>query len=168
MTDRQKKIFLAICIIVPFVLYCVYYYGIIIKNAPYKFSEMKSITLKYGLGDSLVNRYDSKTGVYQYMNEQDSLVQSNVKLSNDDLLYLHRKAAELGFWNFPEDLRGPESRNAPSNAPHYILEFNYLRKSKRIDFDLNFKGDPKLKDAAKSLIEMVNTTINDAEDRKRK
>ena len=163
MTDRQKKIFLAICITVPFILYCVYYYGIMIKNAPYKFSGMESITLKYGLGDSLVNQYDSKTGLYQYINEQDSLVQTKVKLSKDDLLYLHRKAVDMGFWNFPEDMRAKESKIP--NAPRYYLEFKYQRKSKTVYFDLDYQGNDKLKEAAKILIETVSKTINDAEDR---
>lgn len=166
MTDRNKKIFLAICITVPFILYCVYYYGIMIKNAPYKFSEMESITLKYGLGDSLVNQYDSKTGIYQYVNDQDSLVQAKVKLSKDDLLYLHRKAVDLGFWNFPQDMRVQENKHP--NAPRYYLEYKYQRKSKILHFDLDYQGNDKLKNAAKSLIEIVSQTVNDAEDRQNK
>lgn len=166
MTDRQKKIFLAICITVPFILYCVYYYGIMIKNAPYKFSEMESVTLKYGLGDSLVNQYDSKTGIYQYVNDQDSLVQANVKLSKDDLLYLHRKAVDLGFWNFPQDMR--VQGNKHPNTPRYYLEYKYQRKSKILYFDLDYQGNDKLKNAAKSLIEIVSQTVNDAEDKQRR
>lgn len=166
MSDRGKRIFLAICIVVPFLVYCVYYYGIMIKNAPYKFSELESITLKYGLGDSLVNRYNSKTGEYQYINDQDSLVKTNVKLSKDDLLYLHRKAAELGFWNFPENVRSQPGPSSTPLVPHYYLEFSYQRKSKKIDFDLKYVGDPKLLNAAKTLVETVNTAIHDAQERK--
>lgn len=168
MTDRGKKIFLAICITVPFVVYCVYYYGIMIKNAPYKFSEMESISLKYGLGDDLVNQYNSQTGIYQYINSQDSLVKTQVKLSKEDLLYLHRKAVDLGFWNFPENMRVASGEQGWSSAPRYVLEFKYKRKVKRIDFELNYQGDPKLRDAAKSLVNMVSETINDAEDRLRR
>jgi hypothetical protein len=168
MTDRQKKIFLAICIVVPFMAYCFYYYGIMIKNAPYKFTEMESISLKYGLGDSLINQFDSKTGLYQYLNDQDSLVKTQVKLSKDDLLYLHRKAVELGFWNFPQNMRLNPAERTHKTAPHYYLEFIYQRKSKILDFDANYAGNEKLKDAAKILLETVSTTINDAEDKQRK
>ncbi len=168
MTDRGKKIFLAICIAVPFVVYCVYYYGVMIKNAPYKFAEMESISLQYGLGDDLVNQFDSKSGVYQYVNDKDSVVKTQVKLSKDDLLYLHRKAVDLGFWNFPEDMRVKEGKPGFGVAPRYVLQYTYQRKVKRIDFELNFDGDPKLRDAAKSLIDLVSETINDAEDRQRR
>ena len=74
MSNKSKKIFLALSIVVPFLLYCFYYYGMMVKNAPYKFSEFESITFKYGLGDSLINQYSSTTNTYQYLNEKDSLI----------------------------------------------------------------------------------------------
>jgi len=48
------------------------------------------------------------------------------------------------------------------------LEFKYQRKSKILDFDADYAGNEKLKDAAKILLETVSTTINDAEDKQRK
>ncbi len=168
MSDRFKKIFLALSIIVPFLLYCIYYYAGMIKNAPYKFTEFESLTFKYGLDDSLINQYDSKTGNYQYVNDRDSLVKAHVKISKDDLLYLHRKAADLGFWDFPEQIIPSDKTAKTSKSPRYYLEFKYKRKTKHILFDLNYTDDPKLKDAARVLIEQVNRTINDAEDRGRK
>ena len=165
MTDKRKKIFLGICIIAPFLIYMVYYYSIMVKNAPYRFSDFESITFKYGLGDSLVNQYDSKTGYYQYVNSRDSLVKTRVKLRKDDLLYLHRKAAELGFWNFPEEIISEESDAKSGNIPHYYLEFKYNDKTKHIVFDMGCKDDPKLNDAAKTLITQVRNMINDVRDR---
>lgn len=164
MNDRSKKIFLVLCILVPLVLYCVYYYGIMIKNAPYKFSEFKSITFKYGLGDKLVNQYDSQSGTYQYVNEKDSLVKTTVKLSKDELLYLHRKAAELGFWNFPEVLES--TKKMPGHTtPHYYIEYVYERKRKHVLFDINYDKDTKLKDAVTQLIKELSKMISDAQDR---
>lgn len=167
MNDTSKKIFLAICIIVPFVLYCVYYYGTMIKNAPYKFSEFRSITFKYGLGDKLINEYDSKSGAYQYVNENDSLVKTTVKLSKDELLYLHRKAAELGFWNFPEVLEATE-KSHNRNTPHYYIEYTYERKSKHVLFDIDYNKDVKLKNAITQLIKELSKMISDAQDRSNK
>ena len=92
MNNRNKKIFLAISIAVPFLIYCFYYYGIMLKNAPYRFADLESITLKYGMGTNLVNQYDSRTGNFQYENSRDSLVKTNVKLSKDDMLYLNYEA----------------------------------------------------------------------------
>lgn len=168
MSDRSKKIFLAIAIVLPFLVYCVYYYGVMIKNAPYKFTEFESITLKYGAGEGLVNQYDSKTGRYAYLDDHDSLVVKKIRLNKDDLLYLHRKAVTLGFWDFPEQLTGPNAVDRHSNVPIYYLEYNYKRKSKKLRFDADFNGDPKLKEAAKLLLEEVQKTLKDAEDRSTK
>ncbi|MGV3509185.1 MAG: hypothetical protein ACO1N7_07845 [Sphingobacteriaceae bacterium] len=164
MTIKQKKIFLALSIIVPFLLYCFYYYGMMVKNAPYKFSEFESLTFKYGIGDSLVNQYNSKTAIYQYVNDKDSLIRKKVKLTKDDLLILHRRAAQLGFWDFPSQIVNQEE-SGTKKAPHYYIEFKYQRKTKKVLFSLDYNGDPKLKDAVRRLIEETSNTINDAEDR---
>ncbi|MXV52418.1 hypothetical protein GS399_15695 [Pedobacter sp. HMF7647] len=164
MSDRGKKIFLALSIIIPFLVYCIYYYGIMIKNAPYRFKDMESVVLKYGIGDSLINQFDSKTGNYQYVNTRDSLVKTNVKLTKDDLLYLHHKAVELGFWDFPKQIIGNDTL-ASKKAPHFYLEFKYKEKSKTMLFDVSYNQKPKLREAAEQLIKLVQKTITDAADR---
>ena len=165
MSDRAKKIFLAICIITPFILYTVYYYSIMVKNAPYRFTDFESITLNYGLGNSLINKFNSKTGEYQFLNTRDSLIKTNVKLKKDELLYLHRKAAELGFWNFPEEITSDNNPDRSINSPHYYLEYKYKEKTKHILFDAEYNGDPKLRDAAKQLITEVSNMISEARER---
>ncbi len=157
---------MGLSIVVPFLVYCMYYYGMMVKNAPYKFAEFESLTFKYGPGDSLVNQYNSKTGEFQYLNDRDSLVRTNVKLNKDDLLYLHRKAADLGFWNFPESMEG--NREDGSVDPRYYLEFKYQQKTKHIDFDVDYNGKPQLKDAARRLIQEVNDRIAEAQSRAKK
>ena len=165
MSDRTKKIFLAICIITPFLFYCIYYYSIMVKNAPYRFSDFESITLKYGMGDSLVNQYNSKTGVYQYLNSNDSLITTNVKLKRDELLYLHRKAAENGFWNFPEILENKSAKTDKINSPHYYIEYKYKEKGKHVLYDAAYSDNKKLGDAAKQLTKEIRSMISDAQDR---
>lgn len=162
MSNRSKKIFLGLSIIVPFLLYSVYYYSKMIKNAPYKFSDLESITLKAGDGARYEKEYNSKTRELQYLNIHDSLVKAKVKLSKDELLVLHRKAAELGFWDWPEKMLGDTSKP----APRYYLEFSYLRKNKVIEINATYNDNQKLKDAALQLIKIVDKTIEDASERK--
>lgn len=164
MNDRGKKIFLAICIITPFLLYCVYYYSIMVKNAPYRFADFESITFNYGLGDSLINRFESKSGAYQYVDSRDLLIKTTVRLRKDDLLYLHRKAAELGFWNFPDEISAENNPNKSTNSPRYYIEFKYKNKTKHVLYDAQNTENPKLNDAAKSLITEVSNMINDRRD----
>ena len=168
MSDRGRKIFLASTVIIPFLGYCVYYYAGVFKNAPYKFTEFKSFTIQYGQRDSMLNKYDSKTGDYQFLDSHDSLVKMHLRLSNDELLYLHRKAAELGFWDFPTDERGDTSKENAA-VPRYIISFNYQRKSKRVVYDGNFYYvDPRLKDANEQFIKQIQKVLDDAEQRQRK
>ena len=163
MDNRKKKIFLLLSIVVPFAFYCFYYYGMMVKNAPYKFVEFESITFNYGLGDSLINKYNSKTMDYQYVNTKDSLIKSHLKLTKDDLLYLHRKAADLGFWDFPSNMSTDTSKNG--KVLHYFIEFKYKRKTKRVIFDTAFDGNPNLKDAAERLVKEIQAKMEEAEKR---
>ena len=162
MSDRAKKIFLGLSIFVPFLLYSVFYYSQMFKNAPFRFVDFESIVLRYGHGDSLVNRFDSQTGIYQYVNKRDSLVTDTVRLRKDDLQYLHGKAAQLGFWNLPEDMT-TGSRN--HHVPRFYLQFNYKEKSKEITLDADFEGNPKMRDAAKSVVDEVMRVLHDAQGR---
>lgn len=160
MSNKFKKIFLGFSIAIPFILYCVYYYAIMIKNAPYKFTEFENVTLKIGHGENYDNVFNSKSQDYQYLNSKDSIVHAKVKLSKDDLLYIHRKAAELGFWNWPEKMLG----DTTGKKLHYYLEYDYQRKKKIIEIDGDYNENPKLRDAAIELVRTVEKTINTADD----
>ncbi len=168
MNKRVKTTFIILSIALPFLLYCVYYYSMMIGNAPYRFSDFDSIVFEYGNGDSLVNKWNSKTKDYQYVTEHDSLVKMKLHVRNDDLLFLHRKAAELGFWNFPAMEVNNDPKAKALNAPHYLIIFNYKHKSKRVLFDEAFDGDPKLKDANEQMIKLIQQVLNTEEEREKK
>lgn len=165
MSNKSKKIYLALTIIVPFMLYSVYYYSEMIKKAPFRSTDFQGFVLKYGEGNDLINQYDSKMGHFQYLNQLDSLVETTVKLTKDDLLYLHHKAAELGFWNLPDELVMSDSTSESQLSPHFYLEMNYKEKSKSVLIDARYIGNSKMYDAAKSVINVAQQVIKDAEDR---
>ena len=165
--SKTKRIFLALCIILPFVIYCVYYYSMMIKNAPYKFAEFESFSYQFGPRGSLPNTYNSKTGAYQFVNDRDSVVKTQLKLNKDDLLYLHRKAAMLGFWDFPVNEAG-DSVTTGRQPLRYVIEFKYQRKSKRVTFDKNYEADPKLIDANEKMIKEIELVMSQAEARQKK
>nr|WP_121273302.1 hypothetical protein [Pedobacter schmidteae] len=165
MSTRAKKIFLALTIVVPFLIYCIVYYTPMLRNAPYKLKEFESIDFKWGVGSKLENSYNSATGDYQYLNAKDSLIRTNVKLRKDDILYLHSKASELGFWNFPELLanRGADLKTA--TVPRYEMTFNYKTKSKKVIYWADYNEIPKLKGLAEQMKTLLQQSINDAEER---
>lgn len=165
MTERSKKIFIALCIVVPFFFYGVYYYSNMIKNAPFRFVDFQSVEFNYGHAEYMENRFDSATEEYQYLDRRDSIVRTKLRLRKDDLLYIHRKAMEYGFWNFPEDMTRTSPDADTSQSTRFFLRINYKEKSKQVDFDSQFYGDPRLKDAATAMIKEMQRILSDAEDR---
>lgn len=161
MSDRFKKIFLAISISIPFLLYCIYYYSIMIRNAPFKFAEFKGIVVKGSDNGKIDQSYSTYTKDYIYVNERDSTIHHQVKLSKKTLEELHFEVAKIGLWNMPDKMLG----DSTGNAPRYYVEFDYQRKKKIIEIDAAFAGDPKLKDAALQVVKTVNKAIADADDR---
>jgi hypothetical protein len=164
MTDKSKKIFFALTIVVPILAYCFYYYGMMVKNAPYRFTDFQYLRFEYGLNDSLVNKYNSKTGTYQYTTKSGKLKQLNMQLSKDNLLYLHRKAADLGFWNFPEVEKSTDPTAKEAKTLHYLIEFVYKDKTKKVLFDQDFDGDIALKDANMRLIKEIQSVLDEQEE----
>ncbi|WP_432707960.1 hypothetical protein [Pedobacter sp.] len=165
MSSRGKKIFLALSIIVPFLIYCVIYYMPMIKNAPFKSTEFVSLQYKWGVGKVLENSYDSATGDYQYLNAKDSLVKTNVKLRKNDIIFLHNKANELGLWNFPDVIANRGEDITSDKVLRYELQFNYKRKSKKVIIMSDYREIPKLMSAATQMRTFVADAINDAEER---
>src|ERR1700744_4966623 len=169
MDSRFKKIFLMCTVIVPFVGYCVYYYAHVFKNAPYRFSEFEYMTIQYGPGDSLINKYNSSTGEYQFGDNRDSLVKINLHLPKEELLYLHRKAAELGFWAFPVVEMGDTTQRRNGMRPlRYIIEFVYKNKTKKVMYDESYYMDQRLKDANEQFIAEIKKVLEGEEEKQKK
>jgi len=165
MSTKAKKIFLLLTIVIPFLAYCVIYYTPIIRNAPFRSDEFISFQFKWGLGNNLVNSYDSATGEYKYLDAKDSLIKTNVKLRETDIIYLHNKADELGYWNFPDQIVNAGTDLNKSKVLRYVFKFNYKRKSKQVIFVTDYNDIPKLRDVAGQMEKLVEGTINDAQER---
>lgn len=165
MSTRAKKIFLALTIVVPFLIYCVVYYTPMLRNAPYKLKEFESLEFKWGMGNNLENTYNSATGDYQYVDAKDSVIHTNVKLRENDILYLHSKASELGFWNFPDLIANQGTDLKTDTVPRYVMKFNYKKKSKTVTYLADYNEIPKLKALAEQMKTLLQQSINDAEER---
>jgi len=162
-SSRGKKIFLALSIIVPMIIYCYIYYKPIIQNAPFRKKDFVSMEYKWGIKDTLENHYNSATGDYQYISNVDSVVRKKVFLKSDDILFMHAKANEIGLWNFPDTI-GKKSAKALA-VPRYDILFKYKEKSKHVVVYGDFDGNPKLLDAAVQMRKIIEETLNQAEKR---
>jgi len=137
-----------------------------VKNAPYRFSDFESLVIRYGEPDHMINEYNSKTSHYQYLDKNDALITDTLKLRKDDLLYLHRKAMELGFWNLDDDMTTPRADSTTGkDVPRFYVEYNYKDKSKKVTLDADYSGNPKMKDAAKTVVDEILKMIAEAQAR---
>ena len=144
-------------------------YQQIFAPSPYDFSEFKSIVFKYGEADSLVNQYNSATGEYQYLDRSNHIVKTKLYLTGNDLLYLHRKAAEVGFWDFPANEVNTDTTGSNSVKPiEYMVALNYLHKTKTVLFSTNYNGPQRLVEANRELIKEINEIISGAGERQKK
>jgi hypothetical protein len=81
------------------------------------------------------------------------------------MLYLHSKAAEIGFWNFPEVIANQGTNLDSSKVLRYVIQFNYKKKSKKVVYLTDYVEIPKLKGLAEQMKTLVSQSINDAEER---
>lgn len=166
MSDKSKKIFLALSIVVPFLIYCVYYYSNMIKNAPFRFTDFESVDIRYGFPDSMLNHFNSKTADYEYLTKDGQLIKDTLRLRNDDLLYLHRKAQELGFWNVQDDMTtSAADKKDLARVPRYTLTFKYKEKTKSVTMDADYAGNPKMFEAARTTVDEVMRMLASAKTR---
>lgn len=162
MKELKKNFSLIATVAVIVITAVVGYYMISLKKAPYDVANFESFTYKWGTDGHLENAYSSTTGDYSYLNNRDSLIKTNVKLRANEIIFIHNKINELGFWSL-QDKIGTKKPN--SNALVYELQFNYKEKSKKITVYSNFDENPLLLDSAMHIMTMVQHTIDEAEGR---
>jgi hypothetical protein len=144
-------------------------YGKIFKQSPYNFSELKSFVFKYGPGDSLINQYNSATGDYQYIDKTGKTKKKKLYLSTNDMLYLHHKAVELGFWDFPADERDTDTTfKSNQESLGFFIQLNYKRQSKTVMFNTNYAGKQELIDANREFVMDIQNVLSKAEERQLK
>jgi hypothetical protein len=138
------------------------YYVIGLKKAPYPVSSMQHFTFKWGTAVELENTYASADGAYHYLDNRDSLIKKEVKLRANDMIFIHNKANELGFWKLPNVIGKP---SLPTKSPTYELAFYYKEKQKKMTVYSGFDENPQLLDSAMQIIQIVQQTIDQAEGR---
>ncbi|RZK70490.1 MAG: hypothetical protein EOO92_21080 [Pedobacter sp.] len=163
MTSRGKKIFLALTVIVPFLIYSIVYYAPIIRNAPFQEKDFVSLEYKWGMGTQLENSYNSATGEFKYLNKNDSLVNRNIKLTISDIKYLDSVADVQGFWNLPSVVANGEEDLSDAKKLRYIIKFNYKKKSKEVTYFPSFSGNEKMKGAVSKMQKEIELTLIDKE-----
>ena len=141
------------------------YYVIGLKQAPYAVANFESFSFKWGTEGKLENSYSSANGDYSYLDNRDSVIKTNVKLRANEIIFIHNKINELGFWKLQEKIG---TQKPISKAPFYELQFNYKEKSKKIIVYSDFDENPQMQDSAMQIMTMVQRAIDEAEGRYRR
>lgn len=133
------------------------------KKAPVAMADFESFHYAWGMADSLMNSYTSATGDYHYLDRNDSLIKTQVKLRPNDLIFIHNKINELGFWKLPEHIGANEHQ---PDLMVYQLEFKYKGTLKKM---LVYKSrdqnaDGRL-DSAMQIVHMIQQVIDEADNR---
>lgn len=141
------------------------YYLMNLKQGPYPASTFIGITYKWGLGDTLVNTYNSATNDYQYLDNKDRLVKKKVKLHANNIIFIHSKANELDFWNLPEIIANKNEDLKSKKVLRYEIVFNYEKKVKKIIFMTNYDEDIALAERIGQLQKIIKETIDEVDER---
>lgn len=163
MTDKQKKLYLTIMVIVPFLLYSIYYYYQLIRKAPYQFAEFQSIQIHYQKPGLLGYRYDSSTGLYQYVEANGDTISKCLLFSVDTLQQFHRKLVEALFFDMPRQMQGKiPALSGAETPPSYFLKANYARKSWQICWNKYYDGKQIYSERLARLKKYFEVRLTDA------
>ena len=141
------------------------YYLINLKQSKYPVSTFVSVSYKWGVGDTLLNSYNSATGDYQYLDNRDSLIKTKVKLKANNIIFIHSKANELGLWQLPNVIANKNSDLKSDKVLRYEMEFVYEGESKKIIFLTDYDENMQTRLAVAELQKIIKQTIDEVEDR---
>ncbi|TKC01499.1 hypothetical protein [Pedobacter cryotolerans] len=166
MLSRIKKNISFIATVVVIIIISIAGYFVINKQkGPFSASELVSIEYKWGLGDSLVNAYNSASGNYQYLDNRDSLITKKLKLRANNIIFIHSKANELDLWTLPNVIANKNANLKTDQTLRYEIIFNYETKVKKIVFLTNYDEDMWVLDRVSQLQKTIKSTIDEVEDR---
>lgn len=169
MTSRGKKVFIALSIIIPFVIYSSIYYQEKFRYANYKAKDFVSFEYKWGIQQPLENSYNSATGIYKYHDRHDSLVVKKVVLSKADFKLIDSIGDRQGIWNLPPlfssnaILANSEADFKNPNILRYEMKFVYKNAHTDIIFLSNYDLKPRKQSAVKEMQKVIEQLLNDTE-----
>lgn len=141
------------------------YYLINLKQGPYSASNFVAVSYKWGVGDTLLNSYNSETGDYQYLDNRDSLIKTKVKLRANNIIFIHSKANELDLWRLPAVIANKNADLKSDKVLRYEMVFKYEGQTKKIIYLTDYDENQAIALAADELQNTIKKTIDEVEDR---
>lgn len=141
------------------------FYVMKMRSGGKKAASFVSLTYKWGVGDTLQNSYDSKTGNYQFIDQREQLIKENFKLRTNNIIFLHSKINEQDLLNIPDMVANPQANLKDPKVLRYEFKFVYDDTTKNIIYLTNYDKDLLISEKAKSLQKVVQQIITEAEER---
>lgn len=141
------------------------YYMTQIKKSSHHASTFIGLVYKWGVGDTLQNMYDSKSGKYQFMSQRDSLITMNFKLRPNNIIYLHSMINREDLFSLPEIIANPDTELKSNSILRYEFVFTYHNEIKKFTFFTDYSQEPSILYKAKALQGLVEQVVKEAEER---
>jgi len=153
----KRRLFVVLSIIVPFLAYCGYYYGMMVQNAPYRSDQFVYIEFKEFVHGHLREQLDTRAGKFTYYTKADSLTTKKVRFDHAALKELHFVMMDILFWNV-RTISG-DSTGRSSGAEPYLYYFKtvYERKTKVVWYQPHYYQDQKLDERMMQLVRTVRS-----------
>lgn len=141
------------------------YFVMKMRSGGKRAASFVSLTYKWGVGDTLQNSYDSKTGDYQFIDQRDQLIKEKFKIRTNNVIFLHSKINEQDLLNIPDTVANPQANLKDPKVLRYEFKFVYDDTTKNVIFLTNYDKDPVIRNRAIGLQKVVQQIIAEAEER---
>jgi len=157
MSDRFKRIYLFIMVVVPFVAYCGYYYWEMIRKAPFRFEDFRTIKVDYQAPDGRNTHLDVGAGAVAYALPQQGTMRDTVPFSREELQEFHRNLYTNNFFEMPHEMQNEGSADPMTGV--YTIEAVYAAKQYKVTYETNYRGDRRYKDKVERIISYIESNF---------
>lgn len=163
MNAKQKMI--AKLSAVAFIVVVGGYYVMKLRSGGERAASFVSLTYQWGMGDTLQNSYNSKTGEYLFLGQRDQLIKENFKLRTNNIIFLHSKINQEDLLNIPDTIANVGANLKDPKVLRYEFSFEYADTAKKVIYLTNYDKDPVIANKAKNLQQAIQQVITEAEER---
>lgn len=160
----QQKLYLKLAA-VAFILVAGSYYVSKLRSGGRRAAAFVSLSYQWGMGDTLQNSYNSKTGEYIFLDQSDRLIRENFKLRTNNVIFLHSKINQDDLLNIPDTVANVGANLKDPKVLRYELRFVYDDTTKHIIYLTNYDRDPAVAAKASALQKAVQQVVLEAEER---
>lgn len=157
MSPRFKKIYLFVMIVVPFLLYCGYYYSEMIRKAPFKFEEFENIEVYFKAPGGRQTTIDIAGGTVDYILPGHGTIKDTISFDQDELREFHRTLYTNNFFELPHEMQNEGSADTTTGI--YKITAIYSRKEYEVLYETNYRGEKRYKDQVERVIAFIESNM---------